>query len=685
MQRVVFALIAAERSNMKNRHLSILCLVGMLCLSAEGAAGAEDILIDDETVTAADEMQYTEEGIVFEEPETENEQVALDARESDEESFILQTDDEEEVLPAIAAEPDVEENDSFPAPESGETLFCLDEDPSDHAQEGEIIDLSLSIVPVQLYASDISVYFGWPVPSSNYVSSLDHHANANGGPGALHGGMDIKAEKGEAVLAAAAGTVVRMSNACPHDNVGKEVHETCTEEYAADPWADYGNYVALQHEINGDSFITVYGHMEAGSIPLKVGDTVNKGEQIGRIGSSGGSSSYHLHFEIYQSKYTTGIMNIKDLRAQTFQYFQNNTQLLQEIGITFPVRCRTSSTYFGDWIDEYCVQVNNGYTFMEEIRTQATIHFDPNGGYFRDDPANQEDHYRTIMSGSMYGQMPAPVRPEYDLTGWFTTPDGTEQIKPEDIFTPGGNNNGAGNGITLYAHWKVHDGWRIKNNVYYYYDWEGNLVTDELRQIDGAVYYLDSYGRRVENKKKTVGRDDYYFGSDGKMAVSSLVSYNGDKYYSAGSGKLVKDKKQKIGGKYYYFNSYGKMVKNKLVTVGSYRYYFGSDGVMLAKSWKDIGGYRYRFNSAGKMQTGFQTIGSYSYYFSTSGKMVTNKLQKIGSSYYYFSKKGRMIRSAWKTVSGNRYYFGKDGKAYTGTKKIGGKKYTFTATGKLQK
>jgi len=63
-------------------------------------------------------------------------------------------------------------------------------------------------------------------------------------------------------------------------------------------WPDgfgYGNRVIIDH---GNGFQTLYGHMA--SISVGVGQTVNRGNVIGRMGSSGRSSGIHLHFEIRQ-------------------------------------------------------------------------------------------------------------------------------------------------------------------------------------------------------------------------------------------------------------------------------------------------------------------------------------------------------------------------------------------------
>ena len=57
----------------------------------------------------------------------------------------------------------------------------------------------------------------------------------------------------------------------------------------------YGNLVVVQHP-NG--MITFYAHMQPNGIKATLGDTVEQGEVIGYVGSTGRSTGPHLHFEI---------------------------------------------------------------------------------------------------------------------------------------------------------------------------------------------------------------------------------------------------------------------------------------------------------------------------------------------------------------------------------------------------
>jgi hypothetical protein len=60
----------------------------------------------------------------------------------------------------------------------------------------------------------------------------------------------------------------------------------------------YGNMIVLDL---GDGQYAYYGHLKPGSIRVKEGDRVRRGQVIGRIGNTGSSFEPHLHFEITTS------------------------------------------------------------------------------------------------------------------------------------------------------------------------------------------------------------------------------------------------------------------------------------------------------------------------------------------------------------------------------------------------
>ena len=56
----------------------------------------------------------------------------------------------------------------------------------------------------------------------------------------------------------------------------------------------YGNYVNIDH---GSGWWSLYGHLLKGSVRVKVGQKVKKGDILAQMGNSGWSNGQHLHFE----------------------------------------------------------------------------------------------------------------------------------------------------------------------------------------------------------------------------------------------------------------------------------------------------------------------------------------------------------------------------------------------------
>lgn len=88
---------------------------------------------------------------------------------------------------------------------------------------------------------------------------------------------------GQDILAMADGVVVTVVDGV-HDNVPGEL----------DPTFVPGNIVTLRHEGEVHS---VYAHLVPGSIRVKVGERVRRGQRLGKCGNSGNSSEPHLHVQ----------------------------------------------------------------------------------------------------------------------------------------------------------------------------------------------------------------------------------------------------------------------------------------------------------------------------------------------------------------------------------------------------
>jgi murein DD-endopeptidase MepM/ murein hydrolase activator NlpD len=89
---------------------------------------------------------------------------------------------------------------------------------------------------------------------------------------ALHIGIDYVAPVGTPVVAVAEGSVL-----------------------FAGPFRGYGNLIIIQHS---GGYTTHYGHLSAYAPNLTVGSRVQRGQMLGKVGSTGLSTGPHLHFEI---------------------------------------------------------------------------------------------------------------------------------------------------------------------------------------------------------------------------------------------------------------------------------------------------------------------------------------------------------------------------------------------------
>lgn len=134
------------------------------------------------------------------------------------------------------------------------------------------------------YTTGTSGNFIWPVPG-HYVITYGVGMRW----GAYHAGIDISdgGIGGSQIVASDAGRVVVAENTCPH-NWGKSNSCGCG--------GGYGRYCIVDH---GNGYMTLYGHMT--NCIVSVGQTVEQGETLGYVGSTGFSTGNHLHFEVRQN------------------------------------------------------------------------------------------------------------------------------------------------------------------------------------------------------------------------------------------------------------------------------------------------------------------------------------------------------------------------------------------------
>lgn len=114
---------------------------------------------------------------------------------------------------------------------------------------------------------------GRPIVKGWTSSYFGKRADPFTGKLAMHKGMDFAGKEGSEIIAVAGGVVT---------------------------WADdrygYGNLVEINH---GNGYMTRYGHNA--KILVEAGDSVEKGQTISFMGSTGRSTGPHVHFEVLKN------------------------------------------------------------------------------------------------------------------------------------------------------------------------------------------------------------------------------------------------------------------------------------------------------------------------------------------------------------------------------------------------
>ena len=170
-------------------------------------------------------------------------------------------------------------------------------------------------IPVQYYQQKTSLivpFRGNGVIGQDWIT--------NGGHGGFHGGdsgaefaVDLRgldenwAEQksnsddnasasgwGREIIAPAAGTVIYARNDVP-DNPHPGEDPGLYNALHDPVMAGAGNCVMIDH---GDSEYSVLMHMQQGSVVVKVGQHVDAGQSIGKLGNSGNAFGPHVHYQL---------------------------------------------------------------------------------------------------------------------------------------------------------------------------------------------------------------------------------------------------------------------------------------------------------------------------------------------------------------------------------------------------
>lgn len=187
-----------------------------------------------------------------------------------------------------------------------------------------------------------------------------------------HAGDDWPAQSGTPIPAAYGGRVIENRY-----------------QYNAATGTGWGWMVLLEHQVNGQTVQTRYAHMRQQS-PLGVGEPVFKGQTIGEVGSTGGSTGPHLHFEV--------IVNGEHVDPATFDFPDEATETTGNWSYPFSAKDPNGDTPVSETYQHALAEAESGY-FPVGISGiwHGGIHFDRGTGT----RLEQEDGVHSITSGEV--------------------------------------------------------------------------------------------------------------------------------------------------------------------------------------------------------------------------------------------------------------------------------------------
>ncbi|WP_439881884.1 M23 family metallopeptidase [Pontibacter sp. MBLB2868] len=157
---------------------------------------------------------------------------------------------------------------------------------------------------------------------------------------------------GEEILAAAGGKVISVKDGIPeHQTPGKLDYKITIDNIA-------GNNVYIDM---GKNVVALYAHMQPGSIKVKEGEIVKKGQVLGKLGNSGNSDAPHLHFHVVDTN------NIPFAESRNGFYWEG-------IPYAFPKYTSWGTAPADIWdTDENGNQLVKPFHFQEKEKVKNTI------------------------------------------------------------------------------------------------------------------------------------------------------------------------------------------------------------------------------------------------------------------------------------------------------------------------
>lgn len=184
------------------------------------------------------------------------------------------------------------------------------------------------------------------------------------------------------------------------------------------------------------------------------------------------------------------------------------------------------------------------------------------------------------------------------------------------------------------------DKWVKKDGIWYYYNADGQVYTNQWIKSGSKWCYVDESGAAYAGKWAKIDGKWYYFNSSAYMLASQWIKSGSKWSYVNSGGAAYVNAWMKKNGTWYYFDANAYMLANKWLKSGNKWYYFDDNG-MMTTGWVMTGGEWYYMGADGIMRTGWQKIGNNWYYMYENGAQAS----EVIVDGYYLKSNGVMVES----------------------------------------
>ncbi len=216
-------------------------------------------------------------------------------------------------------------------------------------------------------------------------------------------------------------------------------------------------------------------------------------------------------------------------------------------------------------------------------------------------------------------------------------------------------------------------GWYQDGTDWYYFDTAGKMVRNQDYVIDDACYFFTDSGKRFSGWRGNVyyradgrrgegpiqtDRGWYFFGENGEPVCDGWIVYQENWYHAGADMQLYTSEEVKIDDSWYYFDESARCYSGWWEDS-----YYGADGARYGSGSAEIDGNWYLFDIHGKIRRGWYMVNNQMWLYGDDGMRAVDRVSWYDGSLYCLDESGKKVCSQLYSDENGTYYFTEDGTA----------------------